>query len=81
MWSAAGWNQMIMIRPYLTPGVTVSFDILNFDAIDKRESKIANLKIDNQMGFRWADRKSTEIYKLNVSSLIPQIDETTLPYR
>ena len=66
-------------RPFLTPGVTVSFDILNFDAIDKRESKIANLKIDNQMGFEWADRKSTEIYKLNVSSQIPQIDERTLP--
>jgi len=66
-------------RPYLTPGITVSFDILNFDAIDKRESKIANLKIDNQMEFAWANKKYTEIYKLNVSSQIPQIDETTLP--
>ena len=66
-------------NPYLLPGIMVSFDILNFEAIDKRESKIANLRIDNQMGFEWAGMKSTEIYKLNVSSQIPQIDERTLP--
>lgn len=64
---------------YLLPDIMVSFDILDYDAIDKRASKIANLKIDNQMGFSWGDMKMTEIYKLDISSQIPQIDEKTLP--
>ena len=66
-------------NPYLLPGIMASFDILDYDAIDKRESKIANLKIDNQMVFSMFDTKITEAYKLNVSSQVPQIDERTMP--
>ena len=66
-------------NPYLLPGKMVSFDILNYDELDKRTTQIANLKIDNQMVSLVFTTKITEAYKLNVSSRMPQIDERMLP--